>query len=193
MTLPAPDHPITGTIDAIEDTTVRIYTGPYAWSYDVISREQFEIWLRQDERNAGLFTQEEKETPAPEITSEPVTVYPGDKNGLPYDVVVERLHIDEPEPTPPEPAPPAEQAGHQRNTDQPRRNAQNFRITDDHLGEGGPRLKYQANIAAIRLLKQRAGRPARTSRKSFPAMWAGAACRRLSTRPKLPGQRSMPS
>ena len=117
VTLPAPDHPITGTIDAIEDTTVRIYTGPYAWSYDVISREQFETWLRQDERNAGLFTQEEKETPAPEITSEPVTVYPGDKNGLPYDVVVERLHIDETEPTPPEPAPPAEQAGHQRNTD----------------------------------------------------------------------------
>ena len=154
VTLPAPDHPITGTIDAIEDTTVRIYTGPYAWSYDVISREQFETWLRQDERNAGLFTQEEKEPPAPEITSEPVTVYPGDKNGLPYDVVVERLHIDEPEPTPPEPAFSAEQADHQENTDQPRRTGQNFHITDDHLGEGGPRLKYQANITAIRLLKE---------------------------------------
>ena len=154
VTLPAPDHPITGTIDAIEDTTVRIYTGPYAWSYDVISREQFEIWLRQDERNAGLFTQEEKETPAPEITAEPVSVYPGDKNGLPYDVVVERLHIDEPEPTPPEPAPSAERPDHQENTEQPRRTGQNFRITDDHLGEGGPRLKYQANITAIRLLKE---------------------------------------
>ena len=154
VTLPAPDHPITGTIDAIEDTTVRIYTGPYAWSYDVISREQFETWLRQDERNAGLFTPDTRETPAPEITSEPVTVYPGDKNGLPYDVVVERLHIDEPEPTPPEPAPPAEQADHQENAVQPRRTGQNFRITDDHLGEGGPRLKYQANITAIRLLKE---------------------------------------
>ena len=93
--LPAPDHPITGIIDAIEDATVRIYTGPYAWSYDVISREQFEAWLRQDERNARLFTPDIKERPAPEITSEPVTVYPGDKNGLPYDVVVEQLHIDE--------------------------------------------------------------------------------------------------
>ena len=154
VTLPAPDHPITGTIDAIEDNSVRIYTGPYAWSYDVISREQFETWLRQDERNAGLFTPEEKETPAPEITSEPVTVYPGDKNGLPYDMVVERLHIDEPEPTPPEPAPSAEQPDHQGNTDQSRRTGQNFRITDDHLGEGGPRLKYQANITAIRLLKE---------------------------------------
>ena len=154
VTLPAPDHPITGMIDAIEDTTVRIYTGPYAWSYDVISREQFEAWLRQDERNAGLFTPDSKETPAPEITSEPVTVYPGDKNGLPYDVVVERLHIDEPEPTPPEPAPSTEQADHQGNTDQLRRTIHNFRITDDHLGEGGPRLKYQANINAIRLLKE---------------------------------------
>ena len=180
VTLPAPDHPITGTIDAIEDTTVRIYTGPYAWSYDVISREQFETWLRQDERNAGLFTQEEKETPAPEITSEPVTVYPGDKNGLPYDVVVERLHIDRPEPTPPEPTPDtepeekpdhpvsipvngewqtfpnqraAEQAAYQEYRDNLRRNAENFHITDDHLGEGGPKAKYQANVAAIKLLK----------------------------------------
>mgnify|MGYP000030032276 FL=1 len=137
VTLPAPDHPIAGTIDAIEDTTVRIYTGPYTWSYDVISREQFETWLRQDERNAGLFTPDTRETPAPEITSEPVTVYPGDKNGLPYDVVVERLHIDEPEPTPPEQRPP-----------------ENFRILDDDLGKGGPKEKFWRNIKAIATLKQ---------------------------------------
>ena len=180
VTLPATDHPITGTIDAVEETTVRIYTGPYAWSYDVINREQFETWLRQDERNAGLFTPEEKESNAPEITSEPVTVYPGDKNGLPYDVVVERLHVDRPEPTPPEPTPDtepeekpdhpvsipvngewqtfpnqraAEQAAYQEYRDNLRRNAENFRITDDHLGEGGPKAKYQANVAAIKLLK----------------------------------------
>ena len=30
---------------------------------------------------------------------------------------------------------------------------ENFRITDDHLGEGGPKAKYQANVAAIKLLK----------------------------------------
>ena len=29
----------------------------------------------------------------------------------------------------------------------------NFRITDDHLGEGGPKAKFRANIEAIRLLK----------------------------------------
>ena len=37
--------------------------------------------------------------------SETVAVYSGEKNNLPYDVVVERLHIDRPEPTPPELAP----------------------------------------------------------------------------------------
>ena len=137
VTLPAPDHPITGTIDAIEDNSVRIYTGPYAWSYDVVGREQFETWLRQDERNAGLFTPDIRETPAPEIISEPVTVYPGDKNGLPYDVVVERLHIDEPEPMPPQPHPP-----------------ENFRILNDDLGTGGPKEKFWRNIKAIAALKQ---------------------------------------
>ena len=31
--------------------------------------------------------------------------------------------------------------------------AQNFHITDEHLGEGGPKEKYQRNVAAIRLLR----------------------------------------
>ena len=34
-----------------------------------------------------------------------------------------------------------------------RRGARNFRITDDHLGEGGAKAKCRANIEAIRLLK----------------------------------------
>ena len=46
------------------------------------------------------------------------------------------------------------QADPERNNDSVRRNAQNFQITDDHLGEGTPREKFAANIAAIRLLKQ---------------------------------------
>lgn len=32
-----------------------------------------------------------------------------------------------------------------------RRNAKNFRITDNHLGEGGPKAKFQDNVAAIKL------------------------------------------
>ena len=47
----------------------------------------------------------------------------------------------------------AEQAAYQEYRDNLRRNAENFRITDDHLGEGGPKAKYQANVAAIKLLK----------------------------------------
>ena len=35
-----------------------------------------------------------------------------------------------------------------------RRNAKNFRITDEHLGEGGPKAKFQANVNAICLLKE---------------------------------------
>lgn len=68
------------------------------------------------------------------VTSETEKVYPGEKNHLPYDVVVERLHIEEPE----RPSTPA---------------AQNFHITDPDLGAGGQKTKYQNNVAAIRLLK----------------------------------------
>ena len=126
---------------------------------------------------------EQKPEPAqPGFTTEPVTVYPGDKNHLPYDVVVERLHIEEPEPPAPvtEPektfeevldehpvsiqvngqwqtfpnAKTAEEASYEEYKDNLRRTAENFRITDDHLGEGGPKAKFQANVNAIRLLKE---------------------------------------
>ena len=48
----------------------------------------------------------------------------------------------------------AEQAAYHEYKDQLRRNARNFHITDAHLGEGGPKTKFQANINAIRLLKE---------------------------------------
>ena len=119
---------------------------------------------------------------SPAFHSETVAVYPGEKNNLPYDVVVERLHIEEPEPPAPvtEPektfeemldehpvsiqvngqwqtfpnAKAAEEASYEEYKANLRRNAQNFRITDEHLGEGGPKAKFQANINAIRLLKE---------------------------------------
>lgn len=118
----------------------------------------------------------------PVFHTETEAVYPGDKNNLPYDVVVERLHIEEPEPpapvTEPEKTPEeildghpisiqvngewqtfpnaaaAEQASYEEYKDNLRRNARNFQITDNHLGEGGPKAKFQANVAAIRLLKE---------------------------------------
>ena len=48
----------------------------------------------------------------------------------------------------------AGQAAYQEYKDQLRRNARNFHITDVHLGEGGSKTKFQANINAIRLLKE---------------------------------------
>ena len=71
----------------------------------------------------------------PTLISEPVAFYPTDKNGLPYDITVERLHVDQLQPE--IPAPPA----------------RNFRIIDEHLGEGGPKQKFARNIEAIRTLQ----------------------------------------
>lgn len=61
----------------------------------------FEDYIRRDERNAHLFTPEVRETEQPQITTEPVAFYPGEKNNLPYDIVVERLRVEEPEHDPP--------------------------------------------------------------------------------------------
>lgn len=83
---------LSGSVGYVGDKDVRTDTGPYSWSHEVVSRDAFESGMRQDERNASLFTPEQ---PA----------------------------------------------------------AENFRITDDHLGEGGAKTKYWYNIAAIRTLK----------------------------------------
>ena len=111
---------------------------------------------------------EEPTAEAPAFHTEPVTVYPGEQNHLPYDVVVERLHVDRPEPTSPEPTPARTQSrARSRNTRSPSRStaigrpfptrgrlsrrptkstkttcAATPRISisvTTHLGEGGPR------------------------------------------------------
>ena len=135
-------------------------------------------------RQLDGFGQEQHEPAAesPTFHSETVAVYPGDKNNLPYDVVIQTLRTNEPEPPTPvtEPektfeevldehpvsiqvngqwqtfpnAKAAEEASYEEYKANLRRNAQNFRITDEHLGEGGPKAKFQANINAIRLLKE---------------------------------------
>ena len=47
----------------------------------------------------------------------------------------------------------AEEAAYEESKAEIRRNAQNFRITDNDLGVGGAKAKFQANINAIKLLK----------------------------------------
>lgn len=86
------DQELSGTVGYVGEKDVRIDTGPYSWSHEVVNRDAFENGIRQNDRNAALFTPEQ---PA----------------------------------------------------------AGNFRITDDHLGEGGAKTKYGYNIAAIRTLK----------------------------------------
>ena len=165
------------------DEVAPLLRGLYARQLDGFVQEQDEPYMEAPaavEEPAETAKPIEEAAEAPAFHSETVAVYPGDKNGLPYDVVVERLHVDRPEPTPPEPTPDtqpeekpdhpvaipvngewqtfpnqraAEQAAYQEYRDNLRRNAANFRITDDHLGEGGPKAKYQANVAAIKLLK----------------------------------------
>ena len=166
------------------DEVAPLLRGLYARQLDGFGREQAEPAIAADttveEPIETAKPTEEPTAETPAFHSEPVAVYPGEQNHLPYDVVVERLHIDEPEPTPPEPTPDvepgekpdhpvsipvngewqtfpnqraAEQAAYQEYRDNLRRNAENFHITDDHLGEGGPKAKYQANVAAIKLLK----------------------------------------
>ena len=165
------------------DEVAPLLRGLYARQLDGFVQEQDEPYMEAPadvEEPAEAAKPIEEAAEAPAFHSETVAVYPGDKNGLPYDVVVERLHVDRPEPTPPEPTPDtepeekpdhpvsipvngewqtfpnqraAEQAAYQEYRDNLRRNAENFHITDDHLGEGGPKAKYQANVAAIKLLK----------------------------------------
>ena len=168
------------------DEVALLLRGLYARQLDGFGQEQAEPAVEAaatvEEPAETAKAIEEPTAEAPAFHTEPVTVYPGEQDQLPYDVVVERLHIDQPEPMPPEPTPApdaepgekpehpvaipvngewqtfpnqraAEQAAYQEYKDDLRRNTQNFHITDDHLGEGGPKAKYQANVAAIKLLK----------------------------------------
>ena len=79
---------------------------------------------------------EEKAQAAPTVREETTAFYPGEKTNLPYDIEIRTLHIDEPEHTPPAPT------------------AENFRILDAHLGEGGAKEKFWRNTKAIATLKQ---------------------------------------
>ena len=187
--------------------------------FRVENKERLPALLRRDERNAHLFAAEvsEQEQPA----TKPVMFYPADKTHLPYDVVIQTLHIPEPEHDPPaaEPAeleapamseeeklilehegqaalsemgeftPDPDDAISRAEIDEPpalspavsipidgqwqefpsvstaekasyadfkaasHRNAQNFHITDNDLGAGGAKAKFQANLNAIQLLK----------------------------------------
>ena len=115
---------------AADADALEVVTLDYQWAEDLnLSSEQRNaLWEQIEDRKAQFTTQ-------PAIPTEPVETYPAEETHLPYDVVVERLHV---EPQQPEISVPP---------------ARNFRITDEHLGEGGPKQKFARNIEAIRTLQ----------------------------------------
>ena len=115
---------------AADADALEVVTLDYQWAEDLnlSSEQRSALWEQIEDRKAQLTTQ-------PVIPTEPVETYPAEETHLPYDVVVERLHVDQLQPeisVPP---------------------ARNFRITDEHLGEGGPKQKFARNIEAIRTLQ----------------------------------------
>ena len=133
--------------DALEVVTL-----DYQWAEDLnLSSEQSNaLWEQIEDRKAQLTTQ-------PAVPTEPMAAYPAEETHLPYDVVVERLHVEPPQPK--IPAPPA----------------QNFRITDEHLGEGGPKQKFACNIEAIRTLQaiETEGRSATPEEQTVLSQYVG--------------------
>ena len=134
------------------------------------SKERLEVLLRQDERNAHLFavkppaiSEEEKlilEHEGQAALSEMGEFVPDP------DDVVSQAEPDEPPTHRPAVSIPidgqwqefpivstAEKTSYTDFKAASHRNAQNFRITDDDLGAGGAKAKFQANLNAIQLLK----------------------------------------
>ena len=126
-----PTRTIEGKVGYVGETDVRIDTSAHgqSWDNEVVNKQQFEEGLRQNEPNSTR----------PVRTEKTVAVYPAKENNLPFDIVIQTISTESP--TVEAERPTLELAG-------------NFRITDDHLGEGGAKLKYARNIEAIRTLFQ---------------------------------------
>ena len=118
-----PTRTIEGTVGYIGDTDVRIDTSAHGQSWD-----NEVISKRQFED--GL-RQVEPELSDEELDELPIsTVVDGKVQTFPDAAALDKSRNAEPAPEP----------------------AGNFRITDDHLGEGGAKQKYARNIEAIRTL-----------------------------------------
>ena len=137
---------------AADADALEVVTLDYQWAEDLnlSSEQRSALWEQIEDRKAQLTTQ-------PAIPTEPMAAYPAEETHLPYDVVVERLHVDQPQPE--IPAPPA----------------RNFHITDERLGEGGPKQKYSRNIEAIRTLQaiEAKGRSATPEEQEILSQYVG--------------------
>ena len=127
-------------------------------------RDTFEQMLAEDTRNDELFYRQTDAMPAEsenfilteEVPSDPAPQQPQEEirlHNLVIDLTGQETERKEAEPY----------------------KAQNFRITDDHLGEGGAKTKYAFNIAAIQTLKQieAEGRQARPDEQEILSRYVG--------------------
>ena len=114
-----------------------------------ILEQEKEQSQQQRQARKEIQTEEKTESPA-EPTMETVAEYAAVENGLPYDVVVEKIRFDEPEhgqtrTTPVTAKPPTPALSAKRH---------NYCITDETLGVGGAKEKFRNNMSAIRLLHE---------------------------------------
>ena len=124
----------------------------------------------------GFSHSDEAETP--ELREETVAYYDAEANHLPFDVEIRTIRTAQPEPEPEPVSEPEPELTPPEPESEPPTPPRNFRITDDHLGEGGAKARFWANMDAIHLLKQieaegRAATPDEQETLSRYAGWGG--------------------
>ena len=124
----------TYTILGYDETTVSLSDPKYPLFSEDMPRDVFEQRLRESPANDRLIAEAQEAEPQPGPVTKTVEVISAEENHLPYDVVIQTIRAEEHAPVKP-----AEKI--------------NFRITDDALGHGGPKAKFQMNINAIQTLK----------------------------------------
>ena len=102
--------------------------------YRTESRAEFERLLRRDERNRYITDYLEQDATPGDAKAAVYIPIDGEWQGFPSVAAAQEAALEE----------------FRRET---RREARNFRITDGHLGEGGAKARFRANMEAIKLLK----------------------------------------
>ena len=152
-------------IEEITDTHVNLRDPTLLYPISRVERRNgFEQMLAEDTRNDELFYKQTDAMPAEsenfvlteEAPSDPAPQQPQEEirlHNLVIDLTGQETERKEAEPY----------------------KAQNFHITDDHLGEGGAKTKYAFNIAAIQTLKQieAEGRQARPDEQEILSRYVG--------------------
>ena len=147
-------------IEEITDTHVNLRDPTLLYPISRVERrDMFEQMLAEDTRNDELFYRQTDAMPAESenfVLTEEVPQQPQEEirlHNLVIDLTGQETERKEAEPY----------------------KAQNFHITNDHLGEGGAKTKYAFNIAAIQTLKQieAEGRQARPDEQEILSRYVG--------------------